>query len=140
VVLLVKKVGISTFQLAIKELRESNGFTQQALADALGISKGAVGNWEAGTREPNLETIKRISNLFGITSDYLVGLSSAPVPQKDKSVETEAEKMSNTLENFFIKNGVIKKGECLTERQCEILLKYFLDNKPYLRLIIENSK
>lgn len=51
----------------LRELRRKNGYTQSGLAKALGVSQSTVGNWEAGIRMPNLDTLERITRLFGIS-------------------------------------------------------------------------
>lgn len=51
----------------LRELRRKNGYTQSGLAKALGVSQSTVGNWEAGIRRPNLDTLERITRLFGIS-------------------------------------------------------------------------
>lgn len=56
----------------IKYLREQAEMTQRELAEKLEISPGAVGMWEAGTREPELSRIIRMAELFKVTLDELV--------------------------------------------------------------------
>ena len=46
-----------TFCGRLRELRRKNGYTQSGLAKALGVSQSAVGNWEAGIRRPNIDTL-----------------------------------------------------------------------------------
>lgn len=66
----------------LKYLREQKGINQRALSDVLGVSTGAVGNWEASTREPDLKTIIRLAEYFGVTLDDLVLREmKAPVPR-----------------------------------------------------------
>ena len=57
----------------IRELRHKEGRTQEALADALGITSQAVSRWESGGSYPDLEMIPAIANYFGITIDELFG-------------------------------------------------------------------
>ena len=65
-------------QIRLKKLRETKGISQRQLADILNVSRGSVGNWESGTREPNLNTIRIIADFFGITIDYLLGVDDKP--------------------------------------------------------------
>ena len=53
--------------------RELKGLTQKDLGKILGVSDGAVANYENGKREPNLETVLRLADLFGVTTDWLLG-------------------------------------------------------------------
>lgn len=66
------------FQVRLKELRESRGLSQYSFADAFGVSQSTVGNWEAGKREPNFDTMQRLANFFGVSVDYLLGRESVP--------------------------------------------------------------
>ena len=57
----------------IRELRHRDGRTQEALADALGVTSQAVSRWEANGSYPDMEIIPSIANYFGITIDELFG-------------------------------------------------------------------
>lgn len=56
----------------IKKNREENGFTQQELADKLGVTRQAVSGWERGKAYPDLDKLKEISVLFGVSMDTLL--------------------------------------------------------------------
>lgn len=66
------------FRIRLKELREARGLSQYSFADAFGISQSTIGNWEAGKREPNFDTMQRLADFFGVSVDYLLGRESAP--------------------------------------------------------------
>lgn len=57
----------------IRELRRRDGRTQEALADALGITSQAVSRWESNGTYPDIEMIPSIANFFGTTIDELFG-------------------------------------------------------------------
>lgn len=57
----------------IRELRQRDGRTQEALADALGVTSQAVSRWEADKSYPDMELVPAIANFFGITIDELFG-------------------------------------------------------------------
>ena len=59
----------------LRQLRLEKGLTQKQLAEAVGLTKNALGNYESGRREPSIDLIKKFCTLFGVTSDYLLGLS-----------------------------------------------------------------
>ena len=50
--------------------------TQVQLAEALGVSNGTVAMWEIGKREPNFETLNRLSDIFDKRIDYILGNSN----------------------------------------------------------------
>lgn len=60
----------------INELRKKNGMTQEMLADCLHVSSQAVSKWERGVANPDLELIPAIAELFKVSSDELLGLST----------------------------------------------------------------
>ena len=57
----------------IRELRHRDGRTQEALADALGVTSQAVSRWEMGGGYPDMEMIPSIANYFGVSIDELFG-------------------------------------------------------------------
>lgn len=59
----------------VKELRKEKKLTQKQLAVALGISATCYAGYEQGYREPNIEMIKKMSDFFGVSVDYLLGRS-----------------------------------------------------------------
>lgn len=61
------------FCINLRTVREARTMTQQLLADALGVSRSAVSMWESGEREPNIPMLIRLSKLFAITVDELIG-------------------------------------------------------------------
>ena len=67
---------MADFKTRLKELREEKGMTQVELSEALGMSRGAIGNYESGTREPRLEDFETIADYFNIEMDYLYGRTS----------------------------------------------------------------
>lgn len=62
----------------LRELRNSAGLSQQALADKTSISKSSINMYERGDREPGLETIEMFADYFNVDLDYLLGKSDIP--------------------------------------------------------------
>lgn len=56
-------------------LRSEKGLTQSELAEAIGISRQSVTLYERRTRIPDIEVLTKFATFFGVTSDYLVGIS-----------------------------------------------------------------
>ena len=70
------------FAERLKELRKDKNMTQVQLAEELGVSKETVAMWEIGKREPNFETLNRLSDIFDKRIDYILGYSNdASSPQ-----------------------------------------------------------
>lgn len=64
----------------LQELRKDAGLSQLELAQRLSISVHTVSSYERNKSEPNDEIKIRISNLFNISLDYLIGTADFPVP------------------------------------------------------------
>ena len=57
----------------LKKLREEIGLSQSDIANRLNITRQAYNNYETGKREPDFETIVKIADILGTTTDYLLG-------------------------------------------------------------------
>lgn len=66
----------SQFGKTLRQLRQQHSFTQADLAEKLGLSKANVCKYEAGSVEPNIDTLLRLSELFNVSVDYLLGHNS----------------------------------------------------------------
>ena len=62
--------------IRIREKRRAMGMTMKELGRLVGVSEGAISHYETGRREPDPEMLKRIADVFGVTTDYLIGRDS----------------------------------------------------------------
>lgn len=63
----------------LAELRKTHGFkSQKALADVLFVNQTAVSQWERGVTTPSNQQLVRLSELFHVTTDYLLGITDNP--------------------------------------------------------------
>lgn len=62
------------FSYYFKELRKSQGLTQEQIAEMLGVSSQAISKWECGTAYPDIEMLPIITNIFKVSTDYLLGV------------------------------------------------------------------
>ena len=63
----------SNFADNIKELRKEQHVTQEQLAEAMGVSAGAIYKWEQAISTPDIEVIMEIASFFGVSVDALIG-------------------------------------------------------------------
>ena len=70
---------MGNFNSVFRSLRIEAGYTQDGLAEILGISRSAVSMYENGNREPDFETLEQIADLFQVDTDYLLGRTGKPV-------------------------------------------------------------
>ncbi len=57
----------------IREARQMKGITQEQLAKMLGITQGAVAQWENGLTHPSFEMLPKVVEALGLTVDELIG-------------------------------------------------------------------
>lgn len=62
----------------LRKAREKSELTQVYVAKALSISASAVGMYEQGRRDPDTETLKKFAELYGCSTDYLLGRTNDP--------------------------------------------------------------
>ena len=68
------KAGGKNMILADKiiDLRKKNGWSQEELADRLGVSRQSISKWEGAQSVPDLNRIIAMSQIFGVSTDYLL--------------------------------------------------------------------
>ena len=66
----------------LRQLRDEFHYTQQEVAIYSDITEQAYQNYERMTREPKLEILIRIADLYNVSLDYLVGRSDVPEAPK----------------------------------------------------------
>ena len=54
------------------DLRKKNGWSQEDLADKLGVSRQSISKWESAQSVPDMNRILKLSELFGVSTDYLL--------------------------------------------------------------------
>lgn len=92
----------------IRELRRRDERTQEALAEAIGVTSQAVSRWEANGGYPDMEMIPSIANYFGISIDELFGYNN----ERSKKIDELAAKIDQMN---FQNNGVdININECIS--------------------------
>lgn len=62
------------FILNIKRARISAKMTQEEVSEKLNISRTNITKYEAGTLEPNIETIGQLAELYNVSTDWLFGI------------------------------------------------------------------
>lgn len=87
-----KRCAMVNFPKKLSKLRQSMGLTQGALAERLGITKGMVSSYERSLAMPSYEVLIVIARIFGVSTDYLLGLDSRE--NIDISHLSEAQKQS----------------------------------------------
>lgn len=79
----------------IKELRKKHGLSQEALAEKLEISRQAISKWESGSSNPDIEYVIKMSDIFGVSTDYILKgnpVSENSLKEKQATIKKSANK------------------------------------------------
>lgn len=68
---------MSHFSGTLIHLRKKMGLSQQGLAEATGLSRSAIGMYETGKREPDIDTLRLFSDFFGVDMNTLTSPQTA---------------------------------------------------------------
>lgn len=83
----------------LKQLRLENGYkSQQDLAAVLFVNQTAVSQWERGVTIPNNQMLIKLSKMYGVSIDYLLGTSNERLPpdsRQRKEPPAESEELSD---------------------------------------------
>lgn len=90
------------------KIRKEHGYTREALAHSLGISKFTLRNYELGTNEPGHAFLKQFSDLFHVSVDYLMGL-------------TDTKDLTETFKASAEEQSIIEKYRNLDEHGKELI-------------------
>lgn len=85
----------------IRQLRRRDKRTQEALAEALGVTSQAVSRWESGGSYPDMNLIPSIANYFGVSIDELFGYTNERTKRIDELVTQifEMKRQNNGVDN-----------------------------------------
>ncbi len=92
----------------IKRYRKSMDLTQEELAEALGVTIGAVSKWENGNNVPNITTLMELANLYNISMDELLGYDKST-----KNVDALAERIENLTHEHKFDEATIEAKNAL---------------------------
>ena len=98
----------------IKQLRKDRSMTQEQLAEAMGVTVGAVYKWENGLSMPEIRLLVELADLFEISVDYLLGYEMG---------ERGAEAAVERLNQFLVERKLIEGA-----REAEKLLTKYPNN------------
>ena len=73
------------FSHTLAELRKARGLSQRRVAGDLGISQALLSHYENGAREPGLDFVCRACRYFGVSADYILGLSDEPGGSREQN-------------------------------------------------------
>ena len=106
------------FAKRLKELRKGKKISQIRLAEMLGVSQATITFWETGKRDPDVSMLMKIADIFGVSTDYLLGR----VPMEIKVIKENAPPPSEDEYEIVIEPGdPVPSADDLERRIAEIV-------------------
>jgi transcriptional regulator with XRE-family HTH domain len=81
--------GIAMLHEQIKRMRERRGISQEELANRLGLTRGRLSMYEIGKREPDVDTLSKMADFFGVSLDVLTDRNEVSKGLKGESLADE---------------------------------------------------
>ena len=92
----------SRFSVRLRELRKKSGKSQAQLAVDLNVTKSTISLYETGDNVPDARTIQKMAILFGVSGDYLLGLTDVPSTDKDLQFICDSLGFTEEAANFLV--------------------------------------
>lgn len=92
-----------TFPTRLRQLVKEKGVTQAKLASLLGISRQSFSAYCDGSTHPNIENTVKMAEYFGVTVDYLYGLSNNKIKVDHYISAFDAAKIATNLPDDVVK-------------------------------------
>ena len=89
---------MSAFRDMLARLRRERGMTQAELAQRLGVSKSSISMYERGNREPELDLLERMADLFGVSVNTMLGRSEPELVNSDPALTEYLEQLRDRPE------------------------------------------
>ena len=80
---------METFGKRLRALRVEQDMTGQELGKVFNVTKTAISNWENGNRFPDETILRKISDYFDVSIDYLLGKTDIKNPYKEEQEEIQ---------------------------------------------------
>ena len=79
----------------LKELRESGGLTQKQVAERIGVTASVISAYENGIRQPSYSALIKLTALYNVSSDYLLGITGNRTKESRHQVSLDGLSASN---------------------------------------------
>lgn len=117
----------------LKIIRKANKFTQQGLADAIGIERSTYASYETGRNKPDVNLLSRIAKVFDVSSDFILEIdTTVPLNVEDISVQYK-KKSGNKLVSTLSKEekNVLAKYRLLSDNKKAELVDFLEKNTAW---------
>ena len=89
-----------TFGERLKLLRKEKDISQEDLGIKIGVARTSVANYETNRNYPTSEVLEKISDVFNVSIDYLLGKSNVRNPKNENDDILDLAKVGFTKENY----------------------------------------
>lgn len=128
------------FGMKVKQLRKDNDMTQSDLANTLKCSLSKVGMWETEKRDPTKDDLILLSNVFNVSTDYLLGRTDEKnnntksnkidINKNEKDVE---ELLEETMSQILGQDGLMLNGEIVDDNDLMLLRNALKNGIEYVK-------
>ena len=127
----------------LQQLRKMNGYSQDVLAEKLGVSRQAVSKWERAESSPDTDNLISLAKLYGLTLDDLLNTSQDVIKIKAKPQEKDFRQLAikAVVEYFNSQVDSTDKNGKITEDQVFVvwMTKVLQNNKALLSTTIPDG-
>ena len=85
----VRKMSIAE---RLQELRRKSGYSQEQVAEKLGISRQAISKWESGQGNPEIDNVVKLTEIYNVSADYIL------LGRENNTIVSEPEKKTMSKE------------------------------------------
>lgn len=110
-------MSIELFSKRLKLLRKNKGLTQQELAEKIDVKPSTIGMYEQGRREPDGDTLKKLSKVLNVSIDYLLGKGNSM--EGNREVSSILTEFTNELSSY---EGLMFDGKTVSDEDREKLI------------------
>ena len=111
------------FSYNLVSLMEENNMKQNVVAEKIGVSEVTISRYISGKRTPRLDIIIKIANLFKVSTDYLLGITS------NSSQSLNSGNLNTDISEIAHKLYSLKSDEHLSQKQIEFIKNMIITNK-----------
>lgn len=95
-----REMCMKKFPERLSQLRKSKKLTQAQMSARLDINHNTYASYERGIRDANIYVLAKVSQVFDVSADYLLGLSDVPKAQTDKELAAENQYLRERLQEI----------------------------------------
>jgi len=126
----------------LKQLRESREFKFKYIAEKIGVTPGAISNYEKLLREPDVETLMKFADLYNVSLDYILGIDGIEDNKQfdTHNLITAKREERNLVENdIALSLGIPVKMVINAEKGLPIPNKILKSIYNYLKIEVPND-